>query len=94
MVCYCGVLVNYLCLIVVGNVGSRSRVSPVRTFCDGHLATGTCGVWVLRGILSQSLFIVWLYVCFGVCIPTSGGAALSAGTSLSVVICSLSAGWW
>ena len=51
--CYCGVLVNYLCLIVVGSVGNRSRVFPVRTFCDGHLATGACGVWVLRGILSQ-----------------------------------------
>ena len=51
--CYCGVLVNYLCLIVVGSVGNRSRIFPVRTFCDGHLATGACGVWVLRGILSQ-----------------------------------------
>ena len=36
---------------------------------------------------------VWLYVCFGVCIPTSGRAILPMGTSLSVAVCSLSARW-
>ena len=45
---------------------------------------------MLKEILCQSLFTIWLYVCFGVFIPTSDRAVLPVETSLSVVLCSLS----